>query len=101
MGEVSAGLPWALVVALLTYSGWLHLELRKLHVKSAELARDVKAMAESGTIGTIINALDEMKRMQQAMAVRIDADYHRIALCLISISRGDHLTMADLQRPAT
>jgi hypothetical protein len=99
--ELGVGLPWVVVLAALGYSGWLHAELRKLYIAKAELAKDVKALAESGTIGTILEAINEIKAMQRAMTVRMDADYHKIALCLITMSRGDKVTMADLQRPAT
>ena len=99
--DIGQGLPWAVVLAAFAYSGWLHAELRKLYIAKAELAKDVQALEESGTIGTILEAINEIKAMQRTMAVRIDADYHRIALCLISMSRGDKVSMADLARPAT
>ncbi len=99
MGEgLAVGLPWAVIIALLAYSGWLHMELRKLYVAKAELSERVRALAESGTDGTIMRAIDEIKGMWQAMNARVEADYQTVAICLIQLSNGQKITPADLQR---
>lgn len=96
--NMDAGLPWAVVVGLITYSGWLHLELRKLHVAKAELTQQVKALAESGTDGTIMRAIDEIRGMFKAINDRVEADYQTVAICLIQLSNGKPISPADLQR---
>ncbi len=93
-------LPWVVVVAVFGWNTWLHLQLRDLYVAKAQLSEKIESLSDPGTNGTILKAIEEIKLLQRTMSARIDADYHTITLCLIAMSRGDTITMADLQRKA-
>lgn len=93
-------LPWAVVVLVFGWNTWLHLQLRDLYVKKAELSLQVKGLAESGTDGTIMAAIDELKGYVRAMNDKVEADYQTVAICLIQLSNGKPITPADLKRRA-
>lgn len=93
-------LPWVVVAAVFGWNTWLHLQLRDLYVKKAVLAEQVQALANAGTDGTIMAAIDELKGYVRAMNDKVEADYQTVAICLIQLSNGKQITPADLKRKA-
>lgn len=93
-------LPWALVVAAFGWNTWLHLQLRDLYVKKAELTKQVEALAAAGTDGTVMAAIEELKGYVRAMNDKVEADYQTVAICLIQLSNGKPITPSDLKRKA-
>lgn len=93
-------LPWAVVVVVFGWNTWLHLQLRDLYVMKARLQIQVGQLAEAGTDGTIMAAIDELKGYVRAMNDKVEADYQTVAICLIQLSNGKQITPADLKRKA-
>jgi hypothetical protein len=96
--ELGAGLPWALVVGLMGYSGWLHRHLSDLREAHASLRPRVEALEKSGTNGTVTAAITALSEELRAMNDKLESDFQMVTLCLIQLSNGNKITPADLKR---
>lgn len=98
MVDISAGVPWFLVLAALSYSGWLHSKFSALKEWQAAAATRIETLEKSGTNGTITAAITALSEDLRNMNDKLESDFQMVTLCLIQLSNGNKITPADLKR---
>lgn len=98
MSDISAGLPWFLVLGLIGFSAWLHSRFGALEKWQASAELRIEALQKSGTNGTVTAAIVELSEDLHKMNDKLESDFQMVTLCLIQLSNGNKITPADLKR---
>ena len=95
---VDAGAALTVVLALLAWNGWLHRQLGELSQVNTVLAGRVDSLEKMGTDGTVKEAIRDLVDQVRHLNDRVESDFQRIALCLVQLSNGKQITMAEILR---